>query len=133
MDHIALNVVDDETMLHFYCEVLGMSPERLDEYRAGTAPFPSVRLNPDTVIDLFPKPLWDGAATPAAETRLNHVCLAVSGEDWKDLQVRLATADVTIEQGPAARWGARGSGVSIYFRDPEGNLIEVRHYEQGPT
>jgi catechol 2,3-dioxygenase-like lactoylglutathione lyase family enzyme len=130
MDHIVLNVEDDEHMVQFYCEVLGMSPERLNEYRDGNAPFPSVRLNPDTVIDLFPKPLWEGTGADITGSRLNHLCLAVSSDDWESLRLRLAAADVAIEQGPAARWGAHGTGVSIYFRDPEENLIEVRHYSQ---
>jgi hypothetical protein len=31
--------------------------------------------------------------------------------------------------GPVPRWGANGVGTSIYFRDPEHNLVEVRTYE----
>ncbi len=37
--------------------------------------------------------------------------------------------NVDIEEGPVPRWGAHDSGTSIYFRDPEGNLIEARYYE----
>ena len=58
MDHIVLNVEDTEKMMAFYCDVLEMKPERLREYREGEAPFPSVRLNSDTIIDLFPKKMW---------------------------------------------------------------------------
>ena len=49
MDHIVLNVEDDEKMIAFYSEVLMFEPERLAEYRAGEVPFPSVRLNADTI------------------------------------------------------------------------------------
>jgi catechol-2,3-dioxygenase len=46
MDHIVLNVEDDSKMITFYTEVLEMQPERLEEYRAGRVPFPSVRRIP---------------------------------------------------------------------------------------
>ncbi len=55
VDHIVLNVEDDEKMMDFYSKVLMLEAERLQEYRAGMVPFPSVRLNSDTIIDLFPK------------------------------------------------------------------------------
>ena len=42
---------------------------------------------------------------------------------------RLKSNDFNIEEGPVSRWGAHGAGTSIYFRDPEGNLIEARYYE----
>ncbi len=62
MDHIVLNVEDDEKMIAFYSKVLMLSTERLDEYRAGNVPFPSVRLNSDMIIDLFPKKMWQKSA-----------------------------------------------------------------------
>lgn len=49
-------------MIAFYSKVLMFETERLEKYRAGDAPFPSVRLNLDTVIDLFPKKMWEQTA-----------------------------------------------------------------------
>jgi catechol 2,3-dioxygenase-like lactoylglutathione lyase family enzyme len=134
MDHIVLNVDDDERMIAFYTNVLQLAPERLQEYRAGTAPFPSVRLNPDTIIDLFPQKIWQ-KSTPNGQGRehLNHFCMAMSKESWDGLLVRLKINAVAIEEGPVPRWGAHGTGTSIYFRDPEGNLIEARFYDQHPS
>lgn len=130
MDHIVLNVEDDAKMIAFYSKVLMLAPERLEEYRAGDVPFPSVRLNSDTVIDLFPKKMWQKSApTGQGRENLNHFCIALSQETWEDLWERLKANDVAIEDGPVPRWGAYGSGTSIYFRDPEGNLIEARYYE----
>ena len=125
MDHIVLHVEDDEAMLAFYTDVLRLAPERIQEYRAGEVPFPSVRLNANTIIDLFPKKIW---GSHGATGTLNHFCIALCREAWQELRERLAANRIAIEQGPVARWGAHGSGTSIYFRDPEGNLIEARHY-----
>ncbi|MGA2318420.1 MAG: VOC family protein [Thermodesulfobacteriota bacterium] len=130
MDHIVLNVEDDEKMIAFYSKVLMFGPERLEEYRAGDVPFPSVRLNSDTIIDLFPKKMRQKSARAAqGRENLNHFCIALSKGTWEKLLERLQANKVTIEEGPVPRWGAHGTGTSIYFRDPEGNLIEARYYE----
>ena len=133
MDHIALNVRDMDSMLRFYIALLGLKPERLDLFREQKAPFPSVRVNANTIIDLFPPEMWQGKqrkhfrkAKP--DTRLNHVCLAIRNEDWAPFQRRLRKYGVTVLEGPVARWGAHGTGISVYFHDPDGNRIEVRHY-----
>jgi catechol 2,3-dioxygenase-like lactoylglutathione lyase family enzyme len=130
MDHIVLNVENDEAMIAFYTEVLQWPSARLEEYRAGEVPFASLRLNEDTIIDLFPKKLWEKTA-PRGEGRenLNHFCVTVTKADWDALIKRLEARSIQIERGPVRLWGAQGIGTSIYFRDPEKNLIEARHYE----
>jgi catechol 2,3-dioxygenase-like lactoylglutathione lyase family enzyme len=130
MDHIVLNVQDEEQMIAFYSEVMMFTCERLKEYRTGEVPFPSVRINADTIIDLFPKKMWQKTSGAAqGHVNLNHFCISLSKKMWVDLMERLKTNNVDIEQGPVPRWGAHGTGTSIYFRDPEGNLIEARYYE----
>jgi extradiol dioxygenase family protein len=132
MDHIVLNVEDDEKMIAFYMNVMSFTGERLDEYRAGKVPFPSLRLNDDTIIDLFPKRLWQkGNQIEKHGQNLNHFCIALNKKDWQQLQERLQTNGVAVEEGPVTRWGANGDGTSIYFRDPENNLIEAKYYEPG--
>ncbi len=131
MDHIVLNVKDDEKMIAFYSEVLMMPTERLDEYRAEKVPFPSVRVNADTIIDLFPKNMWEQKARHGeGRENLNHFCISLSEETWQELLKRLKANAVPIEEGPVSRWGAHGTGTSVYFRDPEDNLIEARYYEE---
>ena len=131
MDHIVLNMEDDESMIAFYTSVLQLAPERLQEYRDGTVPFTSVRLNPDTIIDLFPKRMWQkNSPEGSGREHLNHFCMAMDKKSWDGLLERLNANAVAIEDGPVPRWGAHGTGTSIYFRDPEGNLIEARYYEQ---
>ncbi|MEX2490429.1 MAG: VOC family protein [Nitrospirales bacterium] len=130
LDHIVLNIEDDESMIDFYTRVIQLPAERLEDYRAGKAPFPSVRINDHTVIDLFPKKLWESKISAGKGFRnLNHFCLALTRTDWEDLHGRLRDHKIAISEGPVQRWGARGSGTSMYFSDPEGNMIEARFYE----
>jgi len=60
---------------------------------------------------------------------LNHFCIALSKSDWDALGERLKVKDMAIKEGPVPRWGAHGTGTSIYFLDPEGTMIEARYYE----
>lgn len=130
-DHIVINVVDIAKMLWFYTEVLQLPGERLDAYAAGQVPFPSVRLSADSIIDLFPKKMWERTnPEQVCRPNLNHVCLATDEAGVKALQARLLKHGIVIEEGPVPRWGAHGSGLSIYFADPEGNTIEVRYYPE---
>ena len=130
MDHIVVNVEDEEKMIAFYSNVLEFPPERLEDFRAGDAPFPSVRLNSELIIDLFPKKMWQkNARIGQGRENLNHFCIALSKSTWENLLERLHANHIDIEEGPVLRWGAQGNGMSIYFRDPEGNLIEARYYE----
>ena len=130
MDHIVLNVEDEEKMIAFYSNVMMLETERLEEYKQGVVPFPSVRLNTDTIIDLFPKKMWQSDTPPGnGRGHLNHFCISLGKEAWEELLDRLKGNDIDIEEGPVARWGAHGTGTSIYFRDPDKNLIEARYYE----
>lgn len=128
MDHIVLNAEDVEALVHFYVTIVELEPERLAEFRDGKVPFPSVRLNADTVIDLAPKAMWAGAKPrTVSRPNLNHFCLTLGKEDWEKLRARLHAHQITFD-GPYPRWGAHGNGTSFYFHDPEGNEIEARYY-----
>ncbi|GAB6147159.1 VOC family protein [Desulfocicer niacini] len=131
MDHIVLNVENEEEIIVFYSKVLELETERMEEYKEGRVPFPSVRLNSNTIIDLFPKRMWQ-TNTNAGQGRehLNHFCFSLSKVEWESLINRVKDNNIEIEEGPVSRWGAHGTGTSIYFRDPERNLIEARYYEK---
>ena len=130
MDHIVLNVSDIDKSLAFYAGVLGLAAERVDEYKAGKVGFPSVRINDQTIIDLFPPERQDAAAAAGGAPNLNHLCLATEqeGEDMDAVVAYLNGHGIAVETGPIRRWGARGNGTSVYFRDPDNNLVEVRTY-----
>lgn len=124
MDHIVLNVSDVERSLAFYTEMLGLKPERVQEFRAGKVTFPSVRISESTLIDL----VSDGAEQGSSRRNLNHFCLTAEDIDLGALADSLEAKGVTITVRPASRWGARGQATSIYLLDPDGNEIEIRHY-----
>jgi len=129
LDHIVLNVGDIERSLQFYTEVMGLRAERLDEFRTGKAGFPSVRINADTIIDLFPAKTQtkhtDGEKTAG---NLNHFCMVTGKEDFAGIVDYLKENRIIIREGPISRWGARGKATSVYFLDPDGNEIEIRCY-----
>ena len=53
IDHLVINVADVERSLTWYTEMLGLGTERVDEWRSGDVPFPSVRINATSIIDLM--------------------------------------------------------------------------------
>ena len=129
LDHIVLNVSDIDRSLEFYTEVLGLKGERVDEFRAGNVSFPSVRINQQTIIDLFPRKEAAARGTEQiANVNLNHFCLVVSANDFSGIVEYLRENQVTVHQGPVSRWGAQGRATSVYFPDPDGNEIEIRCY-----
>ncbi|UNZ16568.1 VOC family protein [Streptomyces sp. 891-h] len=118
-DHLVLNVGDVERALEFYCGPLGLEPVRVEEWRAGQVPFPSVRVSPSMIIDLLDR--------PRGESNVDHICLVVEPLDW---QTVIDSGDFDVIEGPVSRFGARGTAESIYVRDPDGNTVELRWYPQ---
>ncbi len=118
-DHLVLNVADVERSLDFYTGLLGLQPVRVEEWRSGKAPFPSVRVTPETIIDLVSR--------ARGESNVDHICLTVEPLDWDEV-IGSGTFDVL--EGPVDRYGARGTAVSVYVRDPDGNTVELRWYPQ---
>ena len=120
-DHLVLRTSDTEAALAFYVGKLGLVPERLDAWRAGTVPFPSVRVSETFVIDL-------DARRPADGKNVEHFCLEVAPTS---LRAMFDSEDFATVGEPVRRWGARGPADMIYVSDPDGNVIELRHY--GPS
>jgi catechol 2,3-dioxygenase-like lactoylglutathione lyase family enzyme len=117
LDHIVLACADVEVTLDWYVDMLGLEPLRVEEWRSGTVPFPSVRVDPGTIIDLIEGDNGGG--------RLDHFCLVIDATDLTELA---ASGRFEVIDGPATRYGARGNGTSLYIRDPDGATVELRHY-----
>ena len=133
MDHVVVNARDVERALEFYSSVIGLEGERVEEWRRGDVLFPSVRLNADTLIDIFPPELWDAhkaseEASGDTKPNFDHFCMCVDAGEWDGLRERIAAARVPVELEPTTLWGAHGEGTSMYLRDTDGNRIEVRYY-----
>jgi catechol 2,3-dioxygenase-like lactoylglutathione lyase family enzyme len=121
LDHFVLRVRDLDASVAFYRDLLGLPIEMLEEYRAGTRPFVSARVG-GPLIDLVPDPTYDGALGG-----LMHFCLRVDGGLTDMVLPRLRAAGVTIiEDAPMVRLGATGYGRSIYIRDPDGYVVELK-------
>jgi len=118
-DHVVLTVDDVERSLAFYCGELGLAPVRVDQWRRHEAPFPSVRLDATTIIDLL--------GAPRTGENVDHVCLVVDPVDFEAVK---ASGRFVVVDGPARRYGARGEGTALYIRDPDGNVIELRYYDR---
>ena len=136
-DHVVLWTDDPVRATDFYHRVVGLTPVRLEEFRAGQAPFPSVRISPSAIIDLMARvaaPIVDAMAGAEASAgyRVNHVCLAMSEADFTALRGRLAANDVAISSIVEQSFGAQGLAPhAFYFRDPDGNVVEARYYHGG--
>lgn len=124
IDHLVLRVQNPNRMLEFYCGVLGCSVERrqdeigLVQLRAGTS-----------LIDLIPvdgELGKQGGAAPGVEGRnLDHFCLRIDPFDAEQVRSYLAGHGVESSE-VGSRYGAEGEGPSIYVRDPEDNVVELK-------
>ena len=124
IDHVVLRVSDVERMLAFYRDVLGCPVERrseefgLHQLRAGRALI--------DLVDIQGKIGRQGGAAPGKEARnMDHFCVRVEPFDEPAIRAHLAAHGV--DAGPTEkRYGAEGSGPSIYIQDPEGNVVELK-------
>ncbi len=116
LDHVVLRVADLERAIRFYCEVLGCTEERrvesidLVQLRAGAA-----------LIDLVAAA---GAPEPGAGN-MDHFALRIEPFDEADLRAHLDSHGVAVGE-LATRYGAEGSGPSLYIQDPDGNTVELK-------
>jgi catechol 2,3-dioxygenase-like lactoylglutathione lyase family enzyme len=117
LDHLVLCCRDVDVTLAWYMHRLGLPGERVEEWREGTAPFPSVRITADTIIDLI--------GGGGAGRNVDHLCVVVEPLDFAAV---VASGAFDVVDGPAPRFGARGMGTSLYVRDPDGTTVELRYY-----
>ncbi len=121
IDHLVLTVRDIEATRDFYARVLGMKAETFAGGRWALL-FGGCKINLHQAGREFePK-----AARPTPGSA--DLCLVTAATPARVL-ARLDAMGIAVEEGPVARTGARGPITSVYFRDPDGNLIEVASYD----
>ena len=121
LDHVVLRCGEQARMLDFYVRVLGLAEERrldaigLIQLRAGRS-----------LVDLVP----DADPSPHAHPNVDHVCLAIAASDMNAVVAYLTAEGIELIGEPMMRYGARGYGLSVYCRDPEGNVVELKQSEE---
>jgi len=122
IDHFVMTVQDIGVTCEFYSKVLGMSAVAFGAGRVALA-FGSQKINLHQAGREF-------------EPKANHptpgsadICL-IAAVPLAEVMAHLETCGVPIIEGPTTRTGATGPIQSVYFRDPDSNLIEVSTYDK---
>lgn len=124
IDHVVLRIRNLDASLHFYCDVLGCVIDKRQEaigliqVRAGSS-----------LIDLVPLDGMlgkRGGAGPARDGRnLDHFALQIAPFDEAKIRAHLATHGIEVVEA-GQRYGAEGTGPSVYVLDPDGNTVELK-------
>jgi catechol 2,3-dioxygenase-like lactoylglutathione lyase family enzyme len=126
LDHVVLNVADAQRSLAFYAGVLGLRPERTDEFRSGRVPFPSARIDARTILDFLDPAHRE---TTPANRNLNHIALALENAP-AEIAAFLQERSIPIVREMSGNFGAQGETAhSFHVFDPDGNLLELQAYE----
>jgi catechol 2,3-dioxygenase-like lactoylglutathione lyase family enzyme len=121
IDHLVLTVRSLEATLSFYERVLGFARESAPG-RPASLKFGRQKINVHEANHTFePK-----AAHP---TPGGGDFYLITERPLAEVMKHLASCDVGVELGPVTRVGAEGAMTSLYFRDPDGNLVEVARYD----
>lgn len=119
LDHLVLTVKDIEATCHFYTRVLGMMRVTFQDDRVALA-FGRQKIN----LHLAGQEFEPKAHHPVPGSA--DLCFLI-GEPIQNAIELLQDLGIQIVEGPARKTGATGPLISVYVRDPDGNLIEIAH------
>lgn len=120
LDHLVLTVADVAATCEFYHRVLGMEVDTFGEGRKALR-FGLQKINLHAHGNEF-DPKAERPTPGSAD-----LCL-ITYATMDEILAHLQAQGVTVEEGPVQRTGATGPSLSVYFRDPDRNLIEVSRY-----
>ena len=101
-----------------------MRKERAREYAAGRVPFPSVRINEQTILDFLKREPWDGMPTG----NVDHIALTLENTP-QEIRDFLSARRVAIVTEMMGNFGAAGEDAhSFHVADPDGNVLELQTY-----
>ncbi len=120
IDHIVLTVRDIETTVRFYESALGMTRETFGDGRVALK-FGNQKIN----LHQQGREFEPKARTPLPGSE--DLCF-VTDTKPETAMAQARSNGIEILEGPVTRTGAKGAVTSFYFRDPDGNLIEVASY-----
>ena len=121
LDHIVITARDLAKTAEFYQRVLGMQLVTFGDNRQALA-FGQQKIN----LHQYGQEFEPKAALPTPGSQ--DLCF-IAATPLEQVIAHLQTCDVAILEGPVPRTGAQGAIMSVYFRDPDGNLIEVSEYQ----
>lgn len=118
LDHIVLRVRDQETSVRFYRDVLGCALDHANKKIS----LVQLRFG-EHLIDLLPSDSSGPAGKP--RERLDHFCLSIHCDDLDAIRRALIARGIPVD-GIVERRGAYGQGPSLYIRDPDEYVIELK-------
>ena len=122
LDHLVLTIKSIERTRDCYARVLGMEVITFGSGRTALA-FGQQKINlHEAGKEFAPKA---GKPTPGSA----DLCF-LTITPLNEVATQISAAGIQIIEGPVQRTGALGKIVSIYFRDPDENLIEISNYEE---
>jgi catechol 2,3-dioxygenase-like lactoylglutathione lyase family enzyme len=125
LDHVVFRVTDQAASQRFYVDVLGCTVDHVNERIS----LVHLRFG-EHYIDLLPAT----AAEPATVAGgVDHICLSIGCDDLGKLADELRRRGVVVEGDVVQRRGAYGTGPSIYVRDPDGHIVELKPRSAPPA
>lgn len=124
LDHVVLRAADPARMIAFYCQVLGLTVEKV-QAEIGLTQLRGGRTLID-IVDVAGTLGRPGGPAPGPTGRnMDHLCLQVTPFDGARIRAHLIGHGAS-PSDVVSRFGAQGEGPSIYVDDPEGNTVELK-------
>ena len=132
IDHVVFRVRDLQKSIDFYREVLGCDVVRrrdelgLIHLRVGASMIDLVSIEGKLGRT-------GGAGAGTSGRNVDHICLRIEPFDEKLILTHLTLHGITAREAASSNFGAEGEGLSLYFEDPDANVVEIKGPASGTT